>query len=449
MAFEFRLPDLAEGMAEGEVVKWKVKEGEKVALDQPIVEMMTDKATVEIPSPRAGILSKQNYKEGDVVKVGAVLFVIEEGEGASTKSGNGAHAQTTTKLQHRSPVAAQATAAAEPPQVVDASPDRERVRATPATRRLARQLNVDLAAVEATGPRGRVSSEDVRHAAGTRVTKQPPMGEAPPPMREAPPPRERAKARDSLAEDSSTTARIQHRPDLQVREERIPFRGLRRRIAENMTRSAFTATHFTYVEEVDVTELVELRSRGQARAEARGIKVTYLPFIIKAVVAGLKKYPQLNATLDEGANEIVRKFYYHIGIAAQGPKGLMVTVIRDADRMSIFQLAKEIERLGELATSGRATPDELTGSTFTISSLGKLGGLMATPIINFPEVGVMGVHKIEPRPAVVDNEIQIRQRMNLSISLDHRVVDGWDGAMFLQEVKGLLEDPTTMFMELV
>jgi pyruvate dehydrogenase E2 component (dihydrolipoamide acetyltransferase) len=224
---------------------------------------------------------------------------------------------------------------------------------------------------------------------------------------------------------------------------------MRKRIAENMTRSKFTATHFTYVEEIDMTELVAVRERAKERAAERGVRLTYLPFIIKAVVAGLKKWPQLNASLDETTQEIVRKRYYHIGIAAQGPNGLAVSVLRDADRRSIFDIAREIERLGEAVREGTATRDDLTGSTFTISSLGKLGGVMATPIINFPEVGVLGVHKMEERPAVRGGQIVARWLMNLSISLDHRLVDGWDGAMFLQDVKALLEDPTTMFMEMI
>jgi pyruvate dehydrogenase E2 component (dihydrolipoamide acetyltransferase) len=198
-----------------------------------------------------------------------------------------------------------------------------------------------------------------------------------------------------------------------------------------------------------MSDLVELRTRAKAKAAERGIKLTYLPFIVKAVCAGLKKWPSLNASLDEERQEIVRKGYYHIGIAAQGPEGLMVTVVRDADKLSIFQMASEIQRLADAVQSGSIQRDELVGSTFTISSLGSLGGVMATPIINFPEAGVLGVHKMSQRPAVVDGEIVPRWLMNLSISLDHRIVDGWDGAMFLAEVKSLLEDPTLMFMEMV
>ncbi|HWN70629.1 MAG TPA: dihydrolipoamide acetyltransferase family protein, partial [Haliangium sp.] len=232
-------------------------------------------------------------------------------------------------------------------------------------------------------------------------------------------------------------------------EERIPLRGLRKRIADNMMRSTQTAAHFTYVEEIDMTELVAVRERARERAAERGVKLTFLPFLIKAVVSGLKRWPQLNASLDETTQEIVRKKYYHVGIASQGPQGLMVTVLRDADQRSIFGLASEIQRLAQAVKDGTVRREELTGSTFTITSLGKLGGVMATPIINFPEVGILGVHEMKERPAVKNGQIVIRWLMNLSISLDHRLVDGWDGAMFLQDVKNLLEDPTTMFLEMV
>ena len=216
-----------------------------------------------------------------------------------------------------------------------------------------------------------------------------------------------------------------------------------------MARSTQTAAHFTYVEEIDMTELVSVRERAKSRAAERGVKLNYLPFIVKAIVSGLKKWPALNASLDETTQEIVRKKYYHVGIAAQGPQGLVVSVVRDADHRSIFDISREIDRLAEAVKANTATRDELSGSTFTISSLGKLGGVLATPIINFPEVAIVGVHKIEERPAVRNHQIVIRHQMNLSISVDHRLADGWDGAMFLQDVKALLEDPTTMFMEMV
>lgn len=451
MAFEFHLPDIGEGVVEGEIVAWKVKVGDRVKLDQPIVEIMTDKATVEIPSPRAGVITAINYTDGQICPVGKVLLVIEE-EGAPASTGGAASQGAANGNAHAAahtppspaPSASQGTAAnpgitaaaaahrvppsAGPIHVVDATPSRERTLATPATRRLARQLGVELGRVPATGKNGRVTSDDVRGYA----THASSAGAAPAPSGA---PTSRAFAPVAIA---STGA-----------EERIPFRGIRKRISDNMVRSTQTASHFTYVEEVDMTELVAVRDRAKNKAAERGVKLNYLPFIVKAVVSGLKKWPQLNASLDETTQEIVRKKYYHVGIAAQSPQGLAVSVVRDADHRSIFDLAREIDRLGEAVRNNTATRDELTGSTFTISSLGKLGGVLATPIINFPEVGIIGVHKIEERPAVRNGQIVARWLMNLSISLDHRLVDGWDGAMFLQDVKTLLEDPTTMFMEMV
>ncbi|HUH01926.1 MAG TPA: dihydrolipoamide acetyltransferase family protein [Kofleriaceae bacterium] len=434
MAFEFHLPDIGEGVIEGEIVSWKVAEGDIVELDQPIVEVMTDKATVEIPSPRAGRIAKINFGEGEICPVGDVLLVIDTGGGAT------ASAPTTTAKPNNGHAAPAAVAPAvhsrqhenEKPrvEVIDASADRARVKATPATRRLARTLEVELARVPASGRNGRITTEDVRQFAesgGAGAAMVPAIS---------------ARAIVPAGQMPVAIARTEH-------EERIPFRGMRRRIADSMVRSKFTATHFTYVEEVDVTDLVTVRERARERAAERGLKLTYLPFIIKAVVTGLKKWPQLNASLDESTSEIVRKHYYHIGIAAQSPQGLVVSVVRDADKRSIFDISTEIDRLAKAVQSGSATREDLTGSTFTISSLGKLGGILATPIINFPEVGIIGVHKIAERPAVVNKEIVIRSMMNLSISLDHRLVDGWDGAMFLQDVKSLLEDPTLMFMEMV
>jgi pyruvate dehydrogenase E2 component (dihydrolipoamide acetyltransferase) len=436
MAFSFYMPDIGEGVVEGEIVAWKVKEGDRVKLDQPIVEVMTDKATVELPSPRAGTITKIHYKDGQICPVGQILVVIEDDAGASpapgpgrsapvpqaraeAKAGNG-HGTPAPRAAAPSPTASPSPAAIA---VVDVTEARKRVLATPATRRLARQLGVEIGRVPPTGQHGRVTTEDVRG--------YPSNGGAPPPA-EAP-------------RGAAAPLAVARAGD----EERLPLRGIRKKIFESMARSVHTAAHFTYVEEIDMTELVAVRERAKARAAERGVKLHYLPFIVKAVVSGLKRWPQLNASFDEATQEIVRKKYYHIGIAAQGPQGLAVSVVRDADRRSIFDLSREIERLGEAVKSGAATRDDLTGSTFTVTSLGKLGGLHATPIINFPEVAIVGVHKIEERPAVRNGQIVARHLMNLSISVDHRLADGWDGAMFLQDVKALLEDPTTMFMEMV
>lgn len=420
MAFDFYMPDIGEGVVEGEIVGWKVKEGDAVKLDQPIVEVMTDKATVELPSPRAGKIVKINYKDGDICPVGKILVVIEEEGGASAPApkphGHGAPAH--------GPVSAPSTAqGTQTIQVIDATASNAKVLATPATRRLARQLGVEIGRVPATGKHGRVTTDDVKKFQTNGSTAMVP------------------------AKTQHAPVSIKSEPGFL--EERIPLRGMRKKIAEAMARSVHTAAHFTYVEEIDMTELVAVRDRAKSRAADRGVKLNYLPFIVKAVVSSLKKWPQLNASLDESTQEIVRKKYYHIGIAAQGPSGLVVSTVRDADMRSIFDLSREIDRLGDAVRNNTATRDDLTGSTFTISSLGKLGGVLATPIINFPEVAIMGVHKIEEKPAVRNGQIVIRHLMNLSISVDHRLADGWDGAMFLQDVKSLLEDPTTMFMEMV
>jgi pyruvate dehydrogenase E2 component (dihydrolipoamide acetyltransferase) len=421
MSFDFYMPDIGEGVVEGEIVAWRVKEGDKVKLDQPIVEVMTDKATVELPSPRAGTIKKINYKDGEICPVGKVLVVIEE-EGAAAKP---APAPTSAVVEmHRQVAPPIASGAAI--QVVDATESRARVLATPATRRLARQLGVEIGRVPATGKHGRVTTDDVK-----RFNEQGPVATT------------AIAARPAYAPVSIPKS------NLGYTEERVPLRGMRKRIAESMSRSVHTAAHFTYVEEIDMTELVALRERAKHKAAERGVKLNYLPFIVKAIVSGLKKWPMLNASLDESTQEIVLKKYYHIGIAAQGPAGLVVTNVRDADMRSIFDISREIDRLAEAVRNNTATREDLTGTTFTVSSLGKLGGVLATPIINFPEVAIVGVHKIEEKPAVRNGQIVIRHLMNLSISVDHRLADGWDGAMFLQDVKSLLEDPTTMFMEMV
>jgi pyruvate dehydrogenase E2 component (dihydrolipoamide acetyltransferase) len=237
--------------------------------------------------------------------------------------------------------------------------------------------------------------------------------------------------------------------ELSADDERIPFRGLRKKIADNLLRSTQSTATFTYVEECDVTDLVALRGRAQKRASERGIKLSFLPFIIKAVVSGLKKFPIVNATHDVSRDEIVLRKSYHIGVATATDQGLIVPVLRDADKLSLFQLAERLDPLAERARTGKASREELVGSTFTITSLGKLGGVLATPIINLPEVAILGVHKIKETPAVRGGQIVVRQVMNLSISLDHRIVDGYEGARFLQHVVSLLEDPTLLFMELV
>jgi pyruvate dehydrogenase E2 component (dihydrolipoamide acetyltransferase) len=302
------------------------------------------------------------------------------------------------------------------------------VLATPATRKLARELGVDLALVPGTGPAGRVTSDDVR---GFRPSNGQPRGAG-------------APARGAPASRGTGPASTE--------DVRLPFRGLRRRIAEHLVRSRHEAAHYTYVEEVDCTQLVTLREAANRRLAASGLKLSYLPFIVRATVEALKKFPQMNAFLDQGAGEIVQRRQYHIGLATATPDGLIVPVIRDADRRSVVDLGREIERLAALTKTGKASREELSGSTFTITSLGALGGVLATPILNHPEVGILGVHKIAKRPVAApdnDDKIVVRDMMNLSLSVDHRLVDGYDAARFVADIKESLEAPGLLYLESV
>jgi pyruvate dehydrogenase E2 component (dihydrolipoamide acetyltransferase) len=409
MIYEFRLPDIGEGIAEGEVVRWLVKEGDVVHEDQPMVEIMTDKATVEIPSPRSGRITKRMFAEGQICPVGKVLIAIEVADAAA---GDAPAAAAPGPVD----VAPSAATGERTPRGNGVNARDAGVLATPATRKLARDANVDIREVTGSGPGGRITSDDVRaHAGGAPAAARAPEA------------------------DGDT---------------RIPFRGVRRKIAEHMVLSKHTAAHFTYVEEIDCTELVALRGRANARLAAQTTqasptknagKLSFLPFIVKATAAALVKFPQLNATLDDGAGEIIQRGHRHIGLATATEAGLIVPVVRDADRLSVTELAAEIERLAALTRAGKVAREELSGSTFTITSLGALGGLLATPIINHPEVAILGVHKIAPRPAVRDGHIVIRDLMNLSISVDHRVVDGYDAARFIAEIKATLETPGPLF----
>jgi pyruvate dehydrogenase E2 component (dihydrolipoamide acetyltransferase) len=435
---EFKLPDIGEGVHEGEVVQWLVAVGATVAEDDPIVEVMTDKATVEIPSPAAGVVSQHNAAEGEVIKVGDVLFVLQTGGGVAVPAVEAPASEAPVAEAPAAPVVAPtpaavptavpapvAPAAAAPPAPVAGG----KVLAAPATRRLAREMGVDLSQVVGSGPRGRVRPEDVR---GTQTAP----ASAPVAVAPAPPVVPVAAA--------IPTAGTLPMPAFPVfpenREvERVPFRGIRRKVAEAMSRSKFTAPHFSLIEEVDCTSLVTARTTAKASAAQYGIKVTYMPYIMKAVAQGLLEFPQLNAELDEEAQEIIVKKYVNLGIAVDTPNGLVVPVIRDAHLKSILQLSVELSDIAVRAREGRLKPADFKDSTFTISNAGNIGGVLATPIINFPEAAIMGVHSMRKMPRCVGDKIVARDVMNLSISIDHRLVDGADGARFIVRVRDLLE----------
>jgi pyruvate dehydrogenase E2 component (dihydrolipoamide acetyltransferase) len=448
---EFKLPAIGEGVVEGEIVRWLKKPGDHVAANEPLVEVMTDKATVEIPAPQDAVVERIVSDEGAIAAVGAVIAILTAGASA-TASTSRAATPTNGSPPH-----------AETP--IDES--RGKVLATPAARALARDSGIDLAQV--TGDRGRITKAHVELARGS-YSAPPAMSDSERPtiltgQREATPaepsnsrPTERPSStatqlptgpRPATGPGPASVPRPVARAGLgaPAPDEFVPFRGVRRKIAEGLHKSYSTAVHYTYVEQLDVTKLVAVREQAKKAAAEEGVSLSYLPFIVKAVIRGLRKYPIVNAELDEPNARVIVKKRYSIGVATATEHGLMVPVVHDADRLSLLDIAVEIARVSEAARTGKASREELTGSTFTISSLGQIGGLLATPILNYPEVGILGVHAIRKVPVVGDDDqIRIGHVMNLSVSLDHRVVDGFEGASFLQEVKRHLEDPTLLLL---
>jgi 2-oxoisovalerate dehydrogenase E2 component (dihydrolipoyl transacylase) len=418
--YEFKLPDIGEGIAEAEIVAWHVKVGDTIAEDQQIADMMTDKATVEMESPVAGKVLELAGEVGDQVPIGSVLAVIETA-GADRAAepvddsrderplADGAVEATPEQAAEIPIVAADAEterlapAPRVEPEVAHKEPSGAHVLASPAVRARARDLGIDLAQVK-------TASDRIRHADldayllynGGRVS-----------------PRGTAAAR----------------PD-----EAIKVVGLRRKIAENMAEANRRIQHFTLVEEYDVTALEETRQMMN-RDRGSNPKLTLLPFLITALARALADWPMLNATFDDQAMVITRHGSVHMGVATQTSNGLMVATIRDAQSRSVWELASEILRLSEAARTGKATRDELTGATFTVSSLGPMGGITSTPVVNPPQVAIVAVNKIEDKLVPIDDEIEVRKRMNLSLSCDHRVVDGWDAASFMQALKALIENP--------
>ncbi|MBC8371302.1 MAG: 2-oxo acid dehydrogenase subunit E2 [Planctomycetes bacterium] len=409
---EFKLPDIGEGVHEGEIVRWIVAEGGEVAEDDPVVEVMTDKATVEIPAPAAGVVQSTLVAEGEVANVGDVIFVL-------ATSGGGA--------------AAPAAAVATPVAVVPADPNKK-VLAAPATRRLARELNVDLTTIIGTGPNGRVKPEDVRAASAAPVA---PAAAATAPV-----------AAPAVTAPTTTPAPTLPTPQvIGAREvEEIPFRGIRRKISEAMVRSKYTAPHFSLIEEVDCTEMVAARTIAKPVGERYGVKITFMGYIMKATAMALTEFPMLNAELDEEAGVIKQKRYVNLGIAVDTPNGLVVPVIKDANLKSILQLSTDLMDIAARARESKLKPDDFADSTFSISNAGNIGGTLATPIINFPEAAIMGVHSMRKMPRCVGDDIVARMIMNLSISIDHRIVDGADGARFMVRVRELLEEPSLMLL---
>jgi len=388
MSFDFVLPDLGEGITEGEIRRWLVKEGDAVNEHQTILEVETDKAVVEVPSPKKGFVQKIRKLEGEIAKVGDALLTIVEkldvGEGlvpSQEKKSFG---------------------------VVGRLPEAEEILATPAVRNLAKRLGVNIEKVKGTGPMGRITEDDVVKASGG--------------------------AKD-LTKDQFGSI------------ERVPIKGVRRSIAKNLLASMRTAAFVTGMDDADVSALWRLREKEKRIALAKGIRLTFLPFFMKAVQHALAAYPRINASVDEAGEEVIVKKYFNIGVAVDTPEGLMVPVVKDVDKKTILELAKELQELSIKAKERKIKLEELKGSTFTISNFGSFGGTYATPIINYPDVAILGTGKISDRPWVKDGQIVIRKVLSLSLTFDHRVVDGAEAAQFLNKIIQYLEDPDQIFIE--
>ncbi|MBY5705141.1 MULTISPECIES: dihydrolipoamide acetyltransferase family protein [Rhizobium] len=409
--FIIKMPDVGEGVAEAEIVEWHVKTGDPVREDMVIAAVMTDKATVEIPSPVSGTVTWLAGEVGDRIAVKAPLVRIEtagdvgEAQSVGISQKPIVEAIRTEVARFAPPVPAPAAAPVPAPG--------EKPLAAPSVRLFARESGVDLRQVQATGPAGRILREDIEQFLG--------HGTAP------------ATAKNGFARKTAT--------------DEIKLTGLRRRIAEKMVLSASRIPHITYVEEVDMTALEELRATMNGDRREGHPKLTVLPFLMRALVKAISEQPDVNATFDDDAGIITRYSAVHIGIATQTPAGLTVPVVRHAEARGIWDCAAEMNRLAEAARSGTATRDELSGSTITISSLGPLGGIVSTPIINHPEVAIIGVNKIATRPVWDGAQFVPRKMMNLSSSFDHRIIDGWDAANFVQRIRTLIETPALIFIE--
>ncbi|KAF2394418.1 dihydrolipoamide acetyltransferase family protein [Pseudomonas frederiksbergensis] len=417
-----KMPDIGEGIAEVELSVWHVKVGDMVVEDQVLADVMTDKAMVDIPSPVHGKVIALGGQPGEVMAVGSILISIEvEGAGnvkesaqpvAAVKEAPAAAPAKVEAVAESKPVAAPRPAVCQGPMVAREAD--ERPLASPAVRKHALDLGIQLRLVRGTGPAGRVLHEDLD-----------------------------AYLAEGQSNASTPVAAYAQRTD----EQQIPVIGMRRKIAQRMQDATQRAAHFSYVEEIDVTAVEELRAHLNEKHGATRGKLTLLPFLVRALVVALRDFPQINARYDDEAQVITRLGAVHVGVATQSDIGLMVPVVRHAETRSLWDSAQEISRLATAARNGKASRDELSGSTITLTSLGALGGIVSTPVLNLPEVAIVGVNKIVERPMVVKGQIVIRKMMNLSSSFDHRVVDGMDAAQFIQAIRGLLEQPATLFVE--
>lgn len=446
MAYEFKLPDIGEGLHEAELLKWMVKEGDYVREDQPIMEVQTDKAAVEITSPVSAKVARLIGKVGDILNIGSVVVVFDDGTGAAVPGEQAAETAVAAAAPTHTAPKAEATVAPAPAPVAVAAPAPAaapaaaegkpggRALAAPATRKLARELGIDINLVPGSGPAGRVTPDDVRRfkeggaapAATAPTTADVPVSPA--------------AATPTVAPAAGTVVPA-------AGDERIPLKGIRKIIADRMVRSKHTAPHVTIVDEVDMTELAAFREKAKEMAAKKGVKLSFMPLIFKALTTALKEFPYLNAQIDDEKQEIVLRKQYHMGFALDTEAGLLVPVVKDADKKSVFQIAAEMNDQIERGRTGKLQPDELKGSTFSVSNMGSIGGLFFTPVINHPEVAILGVGATQDRPVVRNGEIVVRKMTYLSLSFDHRLIDGALATRFLARVIELLSNPTLLMME--
>lgn len=463
--FEFKLPDLGEGIQEAEVLQVKVKEGEQVKEDQPIFEVETDKAVVEIPSPVAGVVEKLHVQAGQVVIVGSVMVSFNTGSTEKAEKSE----QVKTKAREEKTVAhgeKKAASSVSAPVMAPEAPGNGRgqvqerigpVPAAPATRNLARELGVDLRSVRGTGPAGRVLNEDVRRFAagslegtisgaapkhtGTHPEVEPSLtakyGES------------GGKVSGSLQGSGGMSPQPAELPDFSKfgKVERVALKSIRRKIAQNMAQSWSHIPHVTHFDEADVTDLESMRAQNEADVQSQGGRLTLTVFALKAIASGLKKYPQFNASLDERSGELVFKHYYNIGVAVATDRGLIVPVIRNVDQKSVIELCKELSEIAEKTRAGKVELERLQGGTFTLTNIGAIGGTSMVPMINYPECAILGMARAAQKPVVRQGKIEIRLIMPLALSFDHRIADGAEAAYFVQHIVKRLQNPLTFLLE--
>ena len=421
---EFKLPDLGEGMHEAEVVQWLIKPGDTIKLDQTMVKVETDKAIVEIPSPVAGRVAEIRVQDGEVARVGDVLVVFE-----TPANGDGSKPSTSAGAAG-APASVPASTSSAAPQTPVA---KQRVLAAPAVRKLAFELGVDLEQVTTSQPNGRVTIEDVRaYAEQAKVVSTPP-----------------AERKETVQPAPQLMPAVAQKPEQPVQDERQPLTGLRKRIAEHMERSWRIIPHATAFDEVDGEALASLRESLKPTAEKRGVRLTYIPLLIKLLVPLLREFPIFNASLDDERREIIFKRSYHIGVATASPEGLLVPVLRNADHLTLLEIASNVERLVEGARKRTLSLPELSGSTFTLNNVGSFGGSSGTPIINHPEVAILAVGRLQDKAVVRQGAIIARPVMPLALSFDHRVIDGAMAGAFLARFKELVENPQQLMLDMV